>query len=237
MQSSGEDVTRSAIERGFKRYLAELVDETYAVFDVTAALRGSRGGGSRVANKLLKNSRPVNRHVVRPKLKEYQRTLSRQFEPVLNYAADEGTGFEAYADEVLAHDLYWNALRSNVRGSRRESIRERLLERQRTFGDDISPIIDAESDEFWTAVAEVYDRDAATDLVEQHFRFSAPLQDDPAVYCFELQIDPGDVLGGLARALPTLTVEFTDEALRSLQRAEERVIAHAKTEIDATYEQ
>jgi hypothetical protein len=125
-------MTRDAVEDGFERYLSDLVDETYQAFDVAAVLRGSRSGGSRAVSKLLKNSRPLERHVVRPKLRQYQRTILRQFDPVLDYAADTDADFEAYEADVLARDLYWDSLRRDVRGERRETIRERLLERQRT---------------------------------------------------------------------------------------------------------
>jgi len=229
-------MTRDAVEDGFDRYLSTLVDETYAAFDVAAVLRGSRSGGSRAVSKLLKNSRPLERHVVRPKLREYQRTILRQFDPVLDYAADTGADFEAYADEVLARDLYWDSLRRDVRGDRRSEIRDRLLARQRAFGDDLAPVVAADSDQFWPAVVETYDREAAVDLVEEHFVFSTPLSDYRDAFAFEMTIDPGDVLGGLARALPTLDVEFTDEALRSMQRAEQRVLPEAKSDLAAAYE-
>ncbi|WP_276273859.1 hypothetical protein [Haloarcula litorea] len=222
-------MTRTAVERGFETYLSELVDETYAAFDVTAVLKGSRGGGGRAVNELLKNSRPLDRHVVRPRLREYQRTILRQFDPVLDYAAADDD-FEAYADEVLARDLYWDALRPSVRGDRRETIREQLLARQREFGDALAPLVAADSDEFWDAVVEAYDRDRAEALVEDHFVFSTPLREHRDAFSFELEIDPGEVLGGLARALPTLEVEFTDEAIRSMRQAEKRVVPRAKSD-------
>jgi hypothetical protein len=220
--------------RAVVKALSELVDETYAAFDVGAVLRGSRGG-SRVASKLLKNSGPVERNVVRPQLQSYQRTILSQFETVLDYAANDAD-FAEYESEILSRDLYWNALRSNVRGDRREQIRERLLDRQRSFGDDIAPIVAADSDDFWAAVAAAYDRETALSVVEEHFEFSTPLQAERSAFAFELEIDPGDVLGGLARALPSLTVEFTDEALRSMRRAERQVIPQAKADVEAAYE-
>jgi hypothetical protein len=234
---SDERVTRRAVEDGFEQYLSDLVDETYAAFDVAAVLRGSRSGGSRAASKLLKNSRPLERHVVRPKLREYQREIMAQFEPVLDYAADTDAAFESYADDVLAQDIYWNSLADSVRGDRREQIRETLLARQRTFGDDIAPLIAAESDEFWPAVAEVYDYEEAVDIVERHFEYSTPLREHRDAFVFELEIDPGEVLGGLARALPSLEVEFTDEALRSMRRAEQRVIPEAKSDVEQVFEE
>jgi len=229
-------MTRDAVEDGFEQYLSDLVDETYAAFDVAAVLRGSRSGGSRAVSKLLKNSRPLERHVVRPKLREYERTILRQFDPVLDYAGDTGAAFETYADDVLARDLYWDSLRRDVRGQRREEIRERLLSRQREFGDALAPLVAADSDAFWPAVVEAYDREDAVALVEEHFVFSTPLAEYRDAFAFELAIDPGDVLGGLARALPTLDVEFTDEALRSMQRAEQRVLPQAKSDLQAAYD-
>lgn len=228
-------MTRRAIEHGFERYLADLVDATYDAFDVAAVLRGSRGGGSRAASKLLKNSRRLERRVVRPALTEYERSISRQFETVADYAAGEAA-FETYADEILAHDIYWNALRAEVRGERRETIRERLLDRQRTFGDDLAPVVDAAADEFAPAVAEAYDRADAVDLVETHLEFSTPLKTDRRAFAFELDVDPGEVLGGLARALPSFTVEFTDEALRSMRRAEQRIIPQARADVERAFE-
>jgi len=236
MESAEASMTRDAVEQGFERYLSDLVDETYEAFDVAAVLRGSRSGSSRAVSKLLKNSRPLERHVVRPKLREYQRTILRQFDPVLDYAADQESDFEAYADEVLARDLYWETLRRDVRGQRREEIKERLLTRQRAFGDALAPLVAADSDDFFDAVVAAYDREAALSMVEDHFVFTTPLQEERDAFAFELAIDPGDVLGGLARALPSLEVDFTDEALRSMRRAEKRVIPQAKTDIEQAYE-
>jgi len=229
-------MTRDAVESGFETYLSELVDETYAAFDVAAVLRGSRSGRSRAVSKLLKNSKPLERHVVRPKLREYQRTILRQFEPVLDYAEDTEAAFGEYADAVLARDLYWESLRGDISGDRRERIRERLLARQRSFGDDLAPLVATDSDDFFEAVVDAYDRTSALAIVDEHFVFSTPLQDNRDAFAFELEINPGDVLGGLARALPTIEVEFTDEALRSMQRAEQRVLPQAKADIEAAYE-
>jgi len=235
LQPAEPGVTRRAVEREFERYLSQFVDETYAAFDVAAVLRGSSGSGSRVAGKLLNNSRPLERHVVRPKLQSYQQQILDQLEPVLDYAAADAS-FDTYADEVLARDLYWNALRNTVRGDRRDRIRERLLARQRSFGDDLAPLVAADSDDFWTAVTESYEKETATDIVRTHFEFSVPLREDQNAFAFELTIDPGEVLGGLARALPTLDVEFTDEALRSMRRAEQQVIPSAEADVEQAYE-
>jgi len=55
----------------------------------------------------------------------------------------------------------------------------------------------------------------------------------------DTQFDPADILGGasglLAGRLPTIEVEYTDEALRSMRRAERQVIDETKTEIARRY--
>ena len=68
---------------------------------------------------------------------------------------DADPGWEtvsAYADDVLARDLYWDTLRRDVRGERRQEIKERLLARQRAFGDDLAPLVAADSDDFFGAI-------------------------------------------------------------------------------------
>lgn len=229
-------MTRRAVEHEFERYLSQFVDETYAAFDVAAVLRGSNGSGSRVASKLLNNSRPLERHVIRPKLQSYQQQILDQLDPVLDYAEATDAAFETYADDVLARDIYWNGLRDTVRGDRRDRIRDRLLARQRSFGDDLAPLVAADSDDFWTAVTESYDRETATEILQEHLEFTVPLREERDAFAFELTIDPGDVLGGLARTLPTLDVEFTDEALRSMRHAEQQVIPAAKADVQQAYE-
>ncbi|MDS0219798.1 hypothetical protein NDI54_00330 [Haloarcula sp. S1AR25-5A] len=229
-------MSRRAVEGEFERYLSQFVDETYAAFDVAAVLRGSNGSGGRVASKLLNNSRPLERHVIRPKLQSYQQQILAQLDPVLDYAEATDAAFETYADDVLARDIYWNGLRDTVRGDRRDRIRERLLARQRSFGDDLAPLVAADSDDFWTAVTESYDQETATEILQEHLEFTVPLREERDAFAFELTIDPGDVLGGLARALPTLDVEFTDEALRSMRQAEQQVIPAAKADVQQAYE-
>jgi hypothetical protein len=46
--------------------------------------------------------------------------------------------------------------------------------------------------------------------------------------------DPADVVGGLGSllgGLPTVEVEYTDEAIRSMRRAEQAVIAETKRDV------
>ena len=76
-----------------------------------------------------------------------------------------------------------------------------------------------------------------TSLVEDHFAFTDPMQDHRRAFRMATEIDPGEVLGGglLVSRLPTIEVEYTDEALRSMRRAERRVIRETKEEIARRY--
>jgi hypothetical protein len=46
----------------------------------------------------------------------------------------------------------------------------------------------------------------------------------------------GDLLGGLARALPSITVDYTDEAVRAMTNAQQRVIDRTKQDASTQFE-
>ncbi len=61
-------------------------------------------------------------------------------------------------------------------------------------------------------------------MVQTHFEFTVPYSEDQNAFAFDTKHRPRRGTGGLARAVSTLDVEFTDEALRSMRRAEQPVI-------------
>lgn len=232
-------MTREAAHSGFERFVKQAVTYTAEQFSVSRALRqGVRGPGSRVVDRLLKNSDTLWDRVVQPELDAYRDRILRQFEVVLDYA-ESSDGIDAYRDRLLAVDSYANALRADVSDGRRATIHDRLVDRQRRLGDAVEPLVAAPADDFWAATESVFDRAEATELVEDHFAFTGPLVDDRNAYRLSTQFDPADILGGasrlLAGRLPTVEVEYTDEALRSMRRAEQQVIDETKTEIARRY--
>lgn len=226
-------MTRSAARSGFETLIDDLASTAVREFDVAAALRGAGPGpGSRVVDKLVGESRTVRRKVVRPELREYKRDVTRQFEVLLEYAESDAD-FDSYADDVLERDRYVRALRSDLPADRREEIRRWVLDRRRGLAEAVEPIVAAPEEEFWPAVESAFDREAARDLVETHFRLAEPFRQYPRAFAFETDVDPGDLLGGLlASRLPAITVEYTDEAARALQHAERQVIEETTAEID-----
>lgn len=228
-------MTRAAVRSGFERYVNGLASQTSEAFSISRALRSATGPEGKVIDRLLSNSQTVDRKIVQPELKAYRDAILHQFDAVLEYAASDDD-FAAFADEILARDLYWDSLRADVGGERREQLRETLLARQRRMGDAIAPLIASEADSLWGAAADVYDWEGTVDLIETHFAFTAPLHDSPDAYELTVRIDPGDLLGGLARALPSITVDYTDEAVRAMTEAQAYVVDRAKTDAEAHFE-
>jgi len=229
-------VTRDAARAGFERFVEDAITHTAEQFSVSRALRqGVRGPGGKAVDRLLNDSDALWERVVQPELDAYRDEILQQFDVVLDYVESEEP-IDAYRRDLLAVDSYAGALRDDITGERRETIHDELVARHRRLGDAVTPIVGAAADDFWTAASTVFDRAAATALVEDHFTFTTPLQERRDAYRMQTAFDPSEVLGGLGSllggGLPRIEVEYTDEALRSMRRAEQRVIAETKRELD-----
>lgn len=229
-------MTRQAAYAGFERFVEDAITHTATEFSVSRALRqGVRGPGGAAVDRLVKNSETLWQRVVRPELDAYRDEILAQFDLVLDYVESDQP-IDAYRDDLLAVDSYAGALRSEIRGERRETIHDELVARHRGLGDAVTPIVRADADDFWTAASDAFDRAEATALVEDQFTFTTPLQERRGAYRMQTAFDPAEVLGGLGSVLgsrlPRIEVEYTDEALRSMRRAEQRVIAETKRELD-----
>ncbi|WP_302082714.1 hypothetical protein [Salinibaculum rarum] len=232
-------MTREAARTGFEQFVEDAIEVTAQQFSVPRALRqGVRGPGGKVVDQLLQDSETLWRRVVQPELDDYRDQILTQFDIVLDYAESDAE-IEAYRDDLLAVDSYATALREDIGAEQRATMHDRLLARQQGLGDAVTPVVDAEETDFWDAAATVFDREQATALVEDHFAFTTPLRDHRDAFRMQTQFDPGDILGGLGSllggGLPTVEVEYTDEALRSMRRAEKTVIAETKRELDRRF--
>lgn len=229
-------VTREAARDGFERFVDDAIDVTMTQFSVTRAVRqGVRGPGGKVVDRLLKNSEVLHERVVRPELDDYRDQILSQFDVVLDYAADDA-GIESYREDILAADSYARALKETLSAERRESIHDRLVARQQRLGEAVKPLIAAPEDDFWAALETAFDRPEAESLVEDHFAFTGPLREHRNAFEMATAFDPADVVGGsigsLLGGLPTVEVDYTDEAIRSMARAEKQVIGDTKAELE-----
>jgi hypothetical protein len=225
-------VTREAAAEGFDSFVDELADRTFQEFDAVAALTGASGPGSRVVDRLVAKNALVERRVVRPELEGFRVDARRQFDHVLDYATDPSRSFDAVADDVLAADGFYAALRADLPEDRRARLRTEILDRHRALGDAVVPLVRSDADAFWPAIADAFEVGEALGLVEEHFTFADPVRANPDAYRFETEIDPGDLLGGpLASGLPTVTLEYTEQALTAMRRAEAQVVEDTKREV------
>ena len=229
-------MTRRAARSGFEEFVDDALAYTEAEFSVANALGGGGGGRGKVVDRLLKDAGAVRERVLAPELDAYREQVLAQFDVLLD-AVEADEDIEAHREAILASDVYARNIRSELAPERREAVLERLLDRQRGLALAVRPLVEAPEEEFWAAAETAYDRAEMTDLVEEHFAFTAPLADHTAAFRMTTTIDPGAVLGGgfLVRRLPEIEVEYTEEALRSMRRAERRVIRETKSEIDRRF--
>jgi len=231
-------VTREAARAGFEQFVEVAIEHTYTEFDVARALRqGARGPGKRLVGKLLNDSRTLQRRVVEPELDAYRDRILDQFDVLLE-AVESDEGIDAYREELLSTDSYAQALRSDLGEERREQIYEKLVARQRRLAEAVTPVVESSAEQFWPAVEGAFDREEAKDLVADHFAFTGPLQEYRNAFEMTTSFDPGDILGGLGGLLGsgrTVEVEYTLEAVRSLRRAERRVVADTNEVIDQRF--
>ncbi|QAU11684.1 hypothetical protein EKH57_02290 [Halorubrum sp. BOL3-1] len=230
-------MTRDAAKSGFDAFLTDAVDATRAEFSVERALRGTGlGPGGAVVDRLRSHADALERRVVEPELAAYRDDALAQFDVILRYARDDDP-IDAYADELVARDGFYDALADGVPERTATAVEEAVVERCQRLGDAVRPIVTRPEDEFWPAVTAAFDSEEAAELVENAFPFTGVLRDFRSAFVFEARIDPGEVLGGpFATALPSVSVEYTDEAKRAMLRAERRVIEETKREVATRFD-
>ncbi|APW98772.1 hypothetical protein CHINAEXTREME_13695 [Halobiforma lacisalsi AJ5] len=230
-------MTRTAARNGFERFLDDTIEATRREFSVARALRGSGlGPGGAVVDKLRTNADALERAVVEPELNAYRRGSLEQFRLVLEYVEGDEP-IDAFAEELLERDGYVQALDPRVSAAKRRAVEEAVLERLRRLGDGIAPIVDRPEDRFWPAARAAFDLPEATELAEEVFPFTGPIERHGEAFVFAVEIDPGEVLGGpFAAALPSPSIDYTEEAIRAMRRAERQVIADTKAEIERRFD-
>jgi len=227
-------MTRQAVMDGFEQFVGDAIEQTAAEFSVSRVLGGSQGG---VVDKLLGNSENLQETLVEPKLAEHRREIITQFDVILDYVESDSP-IDDYRRPILDADSFADSLRPGLPEERRQAVLDELLERHRRLGDAVEPVLVSDASDFWLAAREALTETEATQLVEEHFAFTGPLRDHRSAFTMQTTIDPGEVLGGIGGMLggSGIEIEYTDEALRAMRHAERKVIADAKSKVDAQFE-
>jgi hypothetical protein len=231
-------MSRRAAKAGFETFVDDATEATRREFSVARALEGTGLGlGGAVVDRLRREADTLERVLVEPELATYRRRSLAQFDLVLDYVESDEP-IEVFEAELLARDGYTDAFRSDLPASRRQAIEAELLERLQRLGDGIEPLVERPETEFWPAVRAAFERDEALDLVETTFPFTGPLGRNRDAFVFAVDLDPSEVVGGpLATGLPTASIEYTDEAIRAMERAERRIVRETKAEVDKRFDE
>lgn len=231
-------MTRAAAIEGFETFVDRTADATRREFSVGRALRGTGlGPGGVVVDRLRRNTDALERRVVEPELDAYRERAVDQFRVVLDYVESDDP-IDSFESELLALDSSVQALDPALPDDKRREVVSDVLARLERLGDGVAPVVDRPEDEFWAAVLAAYDREGALSLVDQVVPFTGPLRRHREAFAFEVRIDPDDVLAGpLSGRLPSVSLEYTDEAVRAMYRAEQRVVRDAKSEVKRRFDE
>ena len=229
-------MTREAAKTGVEEFLERTVDATREEFQVQRALRGTGlGPGGMVIDRLRDNAQAMERKLVEPELAEYRDRSLAQFEVLVEYMETDAP-IQEFEEPLLKTDSYLESLDASASAATRKQLIDASLERLERLGDGLAPVVHSDHDEFWPAISAALSRESALDLVEHGFPFSGPLRQHREAVSFAVTIDPSEVLGGpLTGGLPSVSLEYTDEALRAMQRAERQIGKQMRDEIDTRF--
>ncbi len=229
-------MTREAVVEGYERFLGDAVEQTVEAFSLTRAVQnGVETPGSGLVDKLLKNSERVQQTVVQPELEAFRDRAFEQFDVLLDYAESD-EGIEAYRDPLTSVGAFETELRDDLSPERREEVLDFMVGRYERFGDALVPLLESDETEFWPAAVAALTADQAHELVEEHFRYTRPLREYPDAFRLVATVDASDVIGPFGLLAGSLTVVYTDEAVRATAAAEDAVIREVKGEIDSRFD-
>jgi hypothetical protein len=229
-------VTREAVVEGYERFLGDAVEQTVEAFSLTRAVQnGVETPGGGLVDKLLKNSERVQQTVVQPELEAFRDRAFEQFDVLLDYAESD-EGIEAYREPLTSVGAFETELRDDLSPERREEVLDFMVGRYERFGDALVPLLESDETEFWPAAVAALTADQAHELVEEHFRYTKPLREYPDAFRLVATVDASDVIGPFGLLAGSLTVVYTDEAVRATAAAEDAVIREVKGEIDSRFD-
>ncbi|EMA36912.1 hypothetical protein [Halococcus hamelinensis] len=218
-------------------FVDRTAEATRREFSVEQALRGTGlGPGGAVVDHLRRHADALERHVVEPELEAYRRHSVEQFRVVLT-AVESDRPVGAFEKDLLEYDSMMQALDRDLPSERRRAVVEDVLDRLQRLGDGVEPIVERPEDEFWPAVKGALDQESVRSLVETVVPFTGPLRRHRDTFAFEVRIDPADVLSSpLTGRLPAVSLDYTDEVVRAMRRAERQVVHETKSDVSERFD-
>jgi len=160
------------------------------------------------------------RPLVRREVDSVGSSFERKFVIVVDCAS--GDTVDERREDYLRADAFYTNADEEVR----DEIGRELIENLRTMADNIRPLIKSERDDFWEAVAEVYDEEGAKAAIRDGFDYS----DTARRYA-----DRVDLIVTVRAGFLKKEIEYTDEAVRALTIAEKRLREDVTKDIEGLY--
>lgn len=146
-------MTKRAVLETYLEFLEEMSEE---ILDVVSE---KAGGG--LAGRAIKRGAGVVTERIEEQMREQGRVL---VEYTAARVRGEG-GLSAYEREFLDTNPVWN----RYDGDGEAELRAHLLEHFEEAARDLEPLVAAETDDFWAALAETYTREEAEAILDRHF--------------------------------------------------------------------
>lgn len=206
-------MTEEAVRRQFDAFIDRMdryvADEVNPLNAVDSRIRLPKGA----VNAAL-------RPFVRSEVNTVGSSFEKKFSIVVDCAA--GDTIEERRDEYLRADSFY----ANADPDVREQLGRELLDGLRKMSENIEPLVESEHDDFWEAVAEVYDEEGAKKAILESFDYSGTAQK---------YADRVDLTVTVRAGILSKEIEYTDEAVRSLTAAEKRLRRDVTAEIERLY--
>lgn len=166
----------------------------------------------------------VLRPLILQELNVIKITLQNEFNVILDLAEAMNEGDpnpEDYYDRFLEHDFFYQ----NYDGPHEDEFQDLLENRLEEVAEDLAPLLDADSDDFWGALVETHEREGAKEMLTYHFRFTEKVVDRF-----------GEGLELKFKLMPLVVFDYTTEAIRVLPDAEGYLREQMLETIDEEYE-
>lgn len=161
---------------------------------------------------------------LRPFVRSEVNTVGSSFEKKFSIVVDCAAGdtVEDRREEYLRADAFYTSADRRVR----EDLGRKLTESLRRMSGNVRPLVESEHDDFWEAVADVYDEEGAKKAILESFDYSGTAQK---------YADKVDLTVTVKAGVLSKDIEYTDEAVRSLTAAEKRLRRDVTAEIEKLY--
>ncbi len=207
---------RAMLERRFDEYVDHVMKEALDEMEPLRVVSGHSLPGNSAAKSVAKP-------IIESEVERFHRSISDQFEIVLDYAEVEARGdsydFDDYQNEFLDNDVFIDSCRD-------PSIEDDLVERIEVMGEDMCRMMETGEDSFWNAAYEAFSIEEAYELVDYHFGYSSTLRE----YERDLELE-----AEVGRGPFSTSFEYTDEALRVIEHGESSLRQRLELRVEEVY--